>query len=96
MKTLTFASKEDAEARSREEWRKRIGRERKPSDVTEFLWAVDGPALVIPDEDAERLPLKERRALSVFVAKADDDAVLDAAKDDADAAKLTADPVRIP
>lgn len=88
MKTLTFATKEDAEARSREEWQKRIGRAPKPGDVTQFLWSVDGASLVIPDEEAARLPLKERRALSVFVAKADEDAVLDAAIDEASAAKL--------
>lgn len=88
MKTLTFATVADAEKRSREEWQKRIGRERMPGDVTEFLWGVDGATLVIPDEDANRLPLKEQRSLSVFVAKADEDAVLDAAIDKADAAKL--------
>jgi len=88
MKTLTFATKEDAEARSREEWQKRIGRERRPGDVTEFLWGVDGATLVIPDEEAEKLPLKEQRSLSVLVAKSDEDAVLDAAEDKAGASKL--------
>jgi len=88
MKTLTFATKEDAEARSREEWQKRLGREPKPGDVTQFLWGVDGATLLIPDEDADRLPLKEQRSLSVLVAKADEDAILDAAGDKAEAAKL--------
>jgi len=88
MKTLTFATAADAEARSREEWQKRTGREAKPGDVTQFLWAVEGPTLLIPDEDADMLPLKEQRSLSVLVAESDEDAVLDAAIDEASTAKL--------
>lgn len=70
MKTLAFASKTDAEARSREEWQKRLGRERRPGDVTEFLWAVDGAGLLVPDEDASRLTPTEQRVLVAFVDKA--------------------------
>lgn len=69
MKTLTFATKEDAEARSREEWEKVLGRKKRPEDVTEFLWAVDGSTAIVPPEDESRLTKAERAALSTAVLK---------------------------
>lgn len=51
MKTLAFSSRKEAEARSREEWEKMLGRPKRPEDATEFLWSVDGAVVLVPDED---------------------------------------------
>lgn len=84
MKQLTFATKEDALARSRAEWEKHLGRPRRREDVTEFLWAVsedaEGKAVVlVPDADISRLSLKERTATKEFSALVSEDGTDDAA-----------------
>lgn len=68
MKTLPFDTLKEAEARSREEWEKALGRKKRPEDVTEFLWPVDALAgkdaiLVIPDGGEATLTDDERAAL---------------------------------
>lgn len=73
MQEIRFATKEEAEARSRSEWEKVLGRRRRSSDVTEFLWqpvvTEDGTALLrVPDADAARLSIKERSVLRTATA----------------------------
>jgi hypothetical protein len=38
---LILATEKDAKARSAEAWEQRLGRKKRPEDVTEFLWSVD-------------------------------------------------------
>lgn len=77
MKEMAFATRLEAEARSREEWERHLGRKKRPEDVTEFLWAMeeasDGKAaLLIPEADEARLTVAERRTLTARVAQVDD------------------------
>lgn len=69
MKTLTFATKEEAEARSREEWEKVLGRKKRPEDVTEFFFAVDGASVLVPERDEARLSKTEVLGLRVRAAR---------------------------
>lgn len=63
MKTLTFRSADEAAARSRAEWEKVLGRPKRPEDVTEFLWQVEGPVLRVPAESEMLLSSKELSVL---------------------------------
>jgi hypothetical protein len=45
-----------AVAFSRDAWEARLGREKLPQDVTEFLWGVDGKIVVMPADDYPPLP----------------------------------------
>lgn len=71
MNRLELKTSDEAKTRSRNEWEKRLGRKKRPEDVTEFLWAVDGAGLLVPDDDASRLTATEQRVLVAFVDKAE-------------------------
>lgn len=59
MKSLVFATPEEAEARSRAEWEKVLGRPIQSGDLTQFFFAVDGAALLIPADEEWRLTADE-------------------------------------
>jgi len=68
VKDIAYATRGEAEARSRAEWEKVLGRPKRPEDVTEFLWSVaeneDRTAVVrVPAKDEARLTLAERQRL---------------------------------
>lgn len=68
MKTLAFATKAEAENRSRSEWERVLGRPKRPEDVTEFYFPVDGASVVVPEGDEARLTKAEVRGLRVVAA----------------------------
>jgi hypothetical protein len=69
MDYLIFPSEAEAKDRTRAAWGARLGREKNPQDVTEFLWAwavgKDGQTALIIGEQSEKLTQQEA-ALLIF------------------------------
>jgi uncharacterized cupin superfamily protein len=77
MKTLTFASKEEAEARSRAEWETVLGRPKRAEDVTEFYFAVEGASVIVPEQDEARLSKAESTSLRALTLDSGEAEILD-------------------
>lgn len=67
-KYLQFQSAKEAQARSRDAWIEKLGRPKRPEDVTEFMWQVfehpyDGTAMLDVSTDEKSLKPAEVSAV---------------------------------